>query len=97
MRGLSAAPPVTPLSKRLYRAIDRALDALNRPFAGLSNTQRALVGWVALTTLIVSILAIILMPIVLPHHDAITFLEEKRAQLDMPATAAADDFREAGD
>jgi hypothetical protein len=92
-----AAPPVTPLSKRLYRAIDRALDALNRPFAGLSNSQRALVGWVALTTLIVSILAIILMPIVLPHRDAITFLEEKRAQLDMPAGAAADDVREAGD
>ena len=72
------------LSKRIYRALDQALDRVNRPFERLGTGVRALVGWVALATLIVSILAIVLMPLVLPHRDAIVFLQEKRAQLDAP-------------
>jgi hypothetical protein len=79
-----AARPVTPPAKRLYRALDQALDRVNRPFERLGTEVRALVGWVALVTLVVSILAIVLMPLVLPHRDAIVFLQEKRAQLDVP-------------
>lgn len=79
-----AARPVTPPAKRVYRALDRALDRVNRPFERVGTGVRALVGWVALVTLMVSILAIVLMPLVLPHRDAIVFLQEKRAQLDAP-------------
>lgn len=79
-----AARPVAPLAKRVYRTLDRALDALNRPLARLGPGARALVGWVALVTLVVSMLAALLLPRVFPHRDAITFLQEKHAQLDAP-------------
>jgi hypothetical protein len=85
-----AARPVTPPAKRVYRALDQALDRVNRPFERVGTGVRALVGWVALATLIVSILAIVLMPLVLPHRDAIVFLQEKRAQLDAPPPRPAE-------
>jgi hypothetical protein len=53
----------------------------------LNETTRTLAGWVAATTLIVSILAILLMPVLFPHRDAITFLQEKVARLDSPPLA----------
>ena len=81
---LSAARPVASLFKRLCRAIDQGLEAVNRPFGRLGDGGRALVGWAALATLIVSILAMILMPMILPHRDALTFLQEKRVQLEPP-------------
>lgn len=89
----SSARPTAPMVKRFYRAVDRVLDALNRPFGSLGERGRVLVGWVALTTLIVSILVAVLMPLILPHRDAVAFLQEKRARLD-PPPAAPD---EAGD
>jgi len=92
-----AVQPIAPLAKRIYRAIDRGLDTINRPFAGLDDPKRALVGWAALTTLIVSILAIALMPKILPHRDAITFLLEKRAQLGAPPAAETPDSPEVDD
>jgi hypothetical protein len=93
----SGATPVTPLDRRIYRAVDRVLDRINAPFAALNDRQRALVGWAAVTTLVVSILAMVLVPRILPHRDAITFLQEKRAQLDTPPPAQASDFPEAAD
>ncbi len=87
----SVAPPVTPLARRVYRAVERGLDRINRPFATLDDGKRALVGWAAMTTLIVSILAMVLIPKILPHRDAVTFLQEKRAQLDAPFAPEPDD------
>lgn len=93
----AGAQPVASRSKRVYRALDRALDRINRPFERLGDGQRALVGWVALVTLIVSVLAMALMPLVLPHRDAIVFLQEKRAQLDAPSPPSEEVSDEADD
>lgn len=84
-RPVPATQPPTLRGKRLYRTVDEGLDTLNRPFDQMGERTRMLVGRVALTTLIVSILAMILMPLILPHRDAVLFLQEKRAALDAPA------------
>jgi hypothetical protein len=73
--------PVAPFAKRVYRALDRVIDALNRPFGALGETGRSVIGSVALVTLLISIMAALLIPLILPHRDGITFLEEKTAQL----------------
>jgi hypothetical protein len=79
--------PITSVLKCVRRGIDRALDRINQPFAALDDQKRALVGWAAITTLIVSLLAMLLIPKILPQRDAITFLQEKRARLDAPPPA----------
>lgn len=93
----SVALPVTSLGKRIYRAVDQGLDTINRPFEWMEERTRTLVGWVALTTLIVSFLAVVLMPLILPHRDAIVFLEEKLVKLDAPPPAEAVDESDEGD
>ena len=76
--------PVVPLGKRLSRAVDNGLDTINQPFERMDRRTRTLVGCVAATTLAMSILAMILMPLVMPHRDAIVFLQEKKAALSSP-------------
>ncbi len=71
--------PETPLLKRVVRLLDRLLDAINRPFARLSDTQRNAIGYAAAATLATSLLASLLMPRALPYRDATTFLREKAA------------------
>jgi hypothetical protein len=78
-----AIQPVTPWGKRLFRLADQGLDTINRPFERVGDRARNLVGYAALTTVIVSLLAMILMPLIMPHRDAIMFLQEKRAALEV--------------
>jgi hypothetical protein len=79
-----AIQPTTSWGKRLFRVADEALDKVNRPFERMQERTKALVGCAALTTLIVSVLAMVAMPLILPHRDATMFLQEKRAALDAP-------------
>ncbi len=85
------ALPETPLFKRIIRILDRLLDAINRPFARLSEAQRNAIGYAAVATIVMSLLAAVFMPKALPHRDATTFLREKAAQLraENPSAAAA--------
>jgi len=78
---LQPVVPRTPTAKRLSRGVERALDALNRPLAWMPPQWRALTGWLSLATLLVSTLALVLLPVVFPHRDALTFLHEKRVAL----------------
>ncbi len=73
--------PRVPWWKRLLRAIDDLLDVINRPFAGLSPQVRSLIGTVSLTAILVSLASAWLIPTLLPHRDAITFLEAARARV----------------
>lgn len=77
--------PVTPLHKRIYRVADRMLDQINIPFGRLRKQHREMLGWIALATTVVSVLTMVVMPILLPQRDAVTFLQEKRWMLDHPA------------
>lgn len=81
------APPAAARSARskrigaaVYRAIDAALWALNRPFAWLSDEARRLVGLLALVTIVVSLLALLTLPAVAPRRDALTQLEQQARQ-----------------
>ena len=91
------ARPVAPLGKRLSRAVDNGLDTINQPFERIDRRTRTLVGYVAATTLAISILATILMPLVMPHRDAIVFLQEKRAALNSPPPVEKPDEATEGD
>ncbi|MBU0616106.1 MAG: hypothetical protein KKI02_00145 [Planctomycetes bacterium] len=96
-RAVLATQPLTLRGKRLYRTVDEGLDTLNRPFDQLGERTRTLVGYVALTTLIVSILAMILIPLILPHRDAVLFLQERRAALDVAPPVEEPDEAVEGD
>ena len=89
--------PVVPLGKRLSRAVDNGLDTINQPFERIDGRKRTLLGCVAATTLVISILAMILMPLLMPHRDAIVFLQEKKAALNAPPPVEKADETSAGD
>jgi hypothetical protein len=57
---------------------------LNRPTEKLSAPARAWVGTVAATTLVVSLLSSLALPALLPHRDAVTFVQGKRRELEAP-------------
>ena len=63
-----AAPARSPwLGPIIYHALDTALWAVNRPFEWLKPEARRLVGWLALATIIVSVLTLALLPMFAPH------------------------------
>lgn len=63
-----AAPARSPwLGPIIYQALDTALWAVNRPFEWLKPDARRLVGWLALATIIVSVLTLALLPMLAPH------------------------------
>lgn len=74
------AQPVASLAKRTWRTCDRFLDAINRPFEWLGDRARSVLGYVALVTLAVAILAMVLTPLFFRRRDAIRFLQDKRSQ-----------------
>jgi len=76
-------------AKGVCRLIDQALDTLNGPFARFSGQVRNAIGLAAIATVVVSITALLVFPHVMPHRDAVSFLREKRAQLDARPTAPA--------
>lgn len=77
-------PPRYSWVKPAYDFANRILDAINRPFVGLAPRTRQIIGLAAATTIAVCMLAQFLIPILLPHRDAIQFLQERRAALDQP-------------
>lgn len=76
--------PATPIGKRIYRAVDAVLRWIDRPFSKLDPAAKSMIGRAALTSIVVSILLTVLVPLMFPHLDAIMFLEEKVAELPEP-------------
>jgi hypothetical protein len=81
------AAPRAGLGARVCRAADRVLWAVNRPFAWLGPSGRALVGWLAITTIVVSVLAMFLLPVFIPRRDFVVELH-RQAQHARAATSA---------
>ncbi|MFO0837464.1 MAG: hypothetical protein U1D55_02990 [Phycisphaerae bacterium] len=81
-----AEAPVVRVSfgKRAYRAIDAALEIVNKPTKLLPVGIRNLVGTLAITTLATSLLSMAVIPMLLPRQDAIWFVHDRRAALDRP-------------
>jgi len=78
-----AVTPRTALWKRIYRAVDDALERLNRPIQRMiPRPVRDLIGRIALVTIVVSLLAAWLLPWLLPSQDAISFVRERRSALE---------------
>jgi len=63
--------------------LDFVLRLTNRPFAFLSPGARHVVGLVAIVTLAIAAVTAVLAPLA-PKNDAITFIRQKRAELDQP-------------
>lgn len=69
-----AAPVAQRASPVAYRVLDTVLWALNRPFEWLSPEMRNLIGLLALATIVVSLLAVFLLPWLFPRVDLLTQL-----------------------
>jgi len=63
--------------------LDLVLSLINRPFAFLSPGARHVVGLVAIVTLAIAAVTAALAPLA-PKNDAVTFIRQKRAELDQP-------------
>jgi hypothetical protein len=73
-----------------FRAVDLALDLVNRPFARLETGARRTIAIVGVMTIVMSLVAGYLGPRLIQHNDAISLLQRKRAALlSAPAPAAA--------
>jgi hypothetical protein len=84
------SPDESPTAGGIYRLLDQALEALNRPLARFGDGARNVVGLAAIMTAALSFLALLLFPYLFPRSDPVTLLKEKRAQLDQqPATSPA--------
>jgi hypothetical protein len=64
----------------IIRVLDIALELINRPFTWVPPSARQVLGIAGVVTILVSMLAMVLFPLVLPHDDPITFLRQKRAE-----------------
>ena len=69
-----------------YRIVDIALAIINRPFAGLSPRVRHIIGVAGAATIVISALAPWLLPMFIQRRDAVTYLQEKRAELMVRST-----------
>ena len=84
-----SAAPRAGLGARVYRAADRALTAVNRPFAWLGPDGRTLAGWLAITTIVVSVLAMFLLPIFIPRRNFSAELHRQAQHARAAASAPA--------
>ncbi|MGD8452335.1 MAG: hypothetical protein PVJ57_10995 [Phycisphaerae bacterium] len=80
----------------VFRLLDTALKAINRPFGWLSPGVRGIVGLVAMVTIITSLVAGLLLPRLAAEQDVVSLLRAKRAELlvappQPPAEAPAPD------
>lgn len=95
--GKSAAPPAsgdvspatperrgTSLGRVLYIALDTLLDWINWPFLRLGEGTRALIGTLGAVTLVLSLLAMTVLPLLQPDRDPLGFLRRRP-----PADASA--------
>ncbi len=76
-------------AKGICRLVDRALDTLNKPFDRFGSQVRNAIGLAAIVTVVISTGALLVLPRLMPRRDAVSFLREKRAQLDARPTAPA--------
>ncbi len=79
---------------RLLWLLDTVLELVNRPFAFLTPEARRTIGAVSLVTLLVSVLAGYLLPILVPRQDPVTTLYRMRAEV---LAAPADSDPESSD
>ena len=63
----------------IYRAVDSTLWTLNRPFERLVPPIRNLVGFIALVTIGTSVIAMLLLPRLLPTRDPLSQLTRQAA------------------
>lgn len=72
----------------IYDVIDRTLWAVNLPFEWMKPEARQLTGWLAIVTIATSLLAMNLLPTLLPADDALSVLkrqtEQTRAEISEP-------------
>ncbi len=85
----SAAAAEALPAKGICRLVDRALDTLNKPFDRFGIQVRNAIGLAAIASVVISIAALLVLPRLMPRRDAVSFLREKRAQLDARPTAPA--------
>ncbi len=74
---------------RLLWLLDTVLELVNRPFAFLTPEARRTIGAVSLATLLVSVLAGYLLPILVPRQDPVATLYRMRAEV-LAAPAESD-------
>jgi hypothetical protein len=86
-RGAPRRGWIAPLARQVYRTADAALDLVNRPFSWLTGEARNMLGWWALATMAVALSSWLLLPVLLPNRDALTFLKEKRTAIDRSPAA----------
>ena len=77
------------LWQAIYAAADTVLTVLNRPFEWMSPETRRLVGFLALVTVIMSLLAGTLLPYLYPTRDALTQLADQTAEVESREQGAA--------
>ncbi len=73
----------------LYWLIDTLLDWINWPFMRLSEGVRGMIGTIAVATIVVSALAMLILPMLHPNRDPIAFLKAKEAAAAAAAPADA--------
>jgi hypothetical protein len=76
------------LLNALGAAVAWPLAAIDRPFAWIPIGVKQLIGWAAIASLVVSVLALYAMPALLPRRDAFTFLQEKLIEMRLAAPSA---------
>lgn len=89
--GIAAPSGVYLASRKAYRSLETGLDLISRPVARLGGRWLQLVGAFGVTTLIVSLGAMFVLPVLMPHEDAVTFLAARREAVANPPRAAADE------
>lgn len=71
------------------RVADVVLALIDRPFSALSEARRTTIGYIALATIAVSLVAMVILPYTLPTRDAIAYVQQKRAALERGELAIA--------
>ncbi|MCA9242542.1 MAG: hypothetical protein KDA32_01205 [Phycisphaerales bacterium] len=77
------APRIS-IFKRAYRALDRGLECLARPLANAPESVRRVIGRAALAWLALAALVILSAPFIVGGRDAVSFLNDKVAELKKP-------------
>ena len=83
--------------KQVVRFLDAVLEWAAWPLLRAGPRVRGLVGSLSATTIIVSVGAIYLLPVILPYRDALSFLADRRAALDKPAAASGEEGEGGGE
>ncbi len=73
---------------RLYMLVDTVLELINRPFAWVPPAGRSALGFAGLVTLLMSLAAPWVMPLVCPPRDAVSWLRERREATEARLAAA---------